>query len=61
MKTISMITASMAVLSAMANTLPSQMGVEVVRSDDGNVLVREVVCHNSQVFAKHIHLAECIS
>jgi len=36
------IIASMAVFGAMANTVPTQMGIEVVRRD-GNVLVREVV------------------
>jgi len=35
--------ASMAIFGAMANTVPSQMGIEVVRSDNGEVLVREVV------------------
>lgn len=29
--------------AAMANTIPTVMGIEVIRSDDGNVMVREVV------------------
>lgn len=43
MKCAILLTLSTAILGAMATILPSQMGVEVVRSEDGNVLVREIV------------------
>lgn len=40
----------MAILGAMANTIPSQMGVEVVHLDDGAVLVREVASRLASAF-----------
>ena len=57
MKTTTLLTISTAIIGAMANTLPSQMGVEVVRSEDGNVLVREVVSsHFPSNFTFHCSL-----
>lgn len=38
---------SMAVIGAMANIVPSQMGVEVIR-EDGNTIVREVVSDSTK-------------
>ncbi|KAK4628723.1 hypothetical protein CLAFUW4_08563 [Fulvia fulva] len=41
MYALNIIAASFAIVGAMANSIPSQMGVEVIR-ENGNVLVREV-------------------
>jgi hypothetical protein len=39
----------MAIFGAMANTVPSQMGIEVIR-EDGAVIVREVVSRSRKNF-----------
>lgn len=42
MQTTTLLLASLAAIGAIANTLPTRMGVEVVQ-EDGNTIVREVV------------------
>lgn len=45
MQTKALILAAMAISTAVAGLAPTKMGIEVLRRDDGSVIVREVVSY----------------